>query len=157
MRLRWDFTDRDIEAVGKVVKEQSSNPFFVKRRTENVEGGAPAVTRQRFWHAMVGCLLSTQQPSGPESRVPRLLLEIPFPLDYDRCLGDASLEMRAATLLSGRGIRFGPKIAEQMAVNLRLIEGGHWLPLLSAVESLRQTPSREASRDGGTFGRPPSG
>ena len=68
MKLSWTIDDRDVLAAQELVAAHAAHPLMRSRR-RNVDGSAPLVTLERFWNALVGCLLSTQQRSHVGGRV----------------------------------------------------------------------------------------
>jgi hypothetical protein len=87
--------------------------------------------------ALIGCLLTTQQRSGPGSAVKRLLDTDPFPLIYDECSGRDDLEKFAReTLTLFGGIRRAPTIARQISENLEKLETGFWPVLLGRAHEI---------------------
>lgn len=137
MILIWEIEDQDIEKVRFFYEKWSADPFVRLRQRRNVESLRPRITKEKTWMALVGCLLTTQQRSGPGSAVKRILDTDPFPLNYSECSGKSDLERYAReTLTSFGGIRRPPTIAQQISANYKILEDGLWHQLLSCVQTI---------------------
>lgn len=137
MILTWKIEDQDIEKVRSFYAKWADDPFVRLRQSRNVDSPRPTITKERTWMALVGCLLSTQQRSGPGSAVKRFLDTDPFPLNYDVCSGKSDLEGFAReTLTSFGGIRRPPTIALQISANYKVLHDGLWYQLLSRVQEI---------------------
>ena len=136
MKLSWTIDDRDVLAAQELVAAHAAHPLMRSRR-RNVDGSAPLVTLERFWNALVGCLLSTQQRSHVGGRVQRFLVQRPFPLSHEACMELSPLPDRVAAMLSAAGIRRGLTIGKQVAENLEYLGGGSAEELVRAASALR--------------------
>lgn len=144
MRLDWVIDATDVAKVKAFVASRKADPFVRNRRTRNLGPRRPHITRRKAWMTMIGCLLTTQQRSGPGQPVKRFLDSSPFPLPYERCRGPLKGEtFILKTLSQFGGIRRSTTIAGQAASNLRLLEDGHWETLLS--ESRRVDAAKDAA------------
>jgi hypothetical protein len=137
MILTWEIEDQDIEKVRSFYAKWSDDPFVRLRQRRNVDSPRPTITKEKAWMALVGCLLSTQQRSGPGSAVKRFVDTDPFPLNYGVCSGKSDLEGFAReTLTSFGGIRRPPTIAQQISTNYKILHDGMWYELLSRVKEI---------------------
>jgi len=76
--------------------------FVVQRLQDNMTGSPPEFRREESWRVMLGCLLTTQQRSGPDSPVARFLRRKPFRPSLQNC-SSASLEMLLKSEVTGFG------------------------------------------------------
>lgn len=137
-------TAEDVAALRAFVEQYSTDPFVVSRTKRNLAKRKRRLDRADVWHALVGCLLTTQQRSGPNSRVARLMRARPFPLAYERVAKSRHREdLVVRSLQTWGGIRRGPTIGRQLSRNLELLEGGRWDEVLRAINALRSNVSRE--------------
>ncbi len=67
----WQVEDGDVARIRSFYDQHKGNDFVVARYKLNVEGEPPEFSRHNFWRWMVGCLLTTQQRSGPTTAVSR--------------------------------------------------------------------------------------
>jgi hypothetical protein len=148
MHLTWHFGAGDIAALRNIVAAHEGSALLHDRRSRNLSAVKSAVSRERFWRALCMGLLTTQQPSGPSSSVARLLATQPFPLAHTELLRAQDPEAHATQLLVRyRGIRRHGRIGSELAENLSLLEGGEWLPLLSALGKLAAPVDAMVERD----------
>jgi hypothetical protein len=122
-------------------------PFVIRRRERNVDGVHEPINRDVFWEALMSALLTTQQRSGPQSAVNRLIRRQPFPLSLTKC--------RAATDTGGfvqgqissfGGIRRGRSIGRQAAQNLAWLEDQGWSVVLPELSGLGGFPGASRER-----------
>jgi hypothetical protein len=137
MRLTWHFTETDLKAVRRIVQWHDSHPIVIDRRERNLASHKPAVSRERFWRALMLALLTTQQPSGPNSAVSRFLATKPFPLSYRLCKASARRAAFATeALVSFGGIRRHGVIGSAVESNLDLLDTDEWPILQSKLKPL---------------------
>lgn len=123
---------QDVARVTQLIGCAEENSFVKRRRQRNLGQPRPDITRSTAWMAVIGCLLTTQQKSGPGKPVSRFLGGSPFPLSYRRCQAQRHLEPFARDILSGfGGIRRSPTIANQIVRALCQLEDGEWDILLA--------------------------
>jgi hypothetical protein len=83
MKVEWHFDENDIAKVKAIVSRHADNPFVKERQRRNLESEKPSIGLDKFWSTMAGCLLTTQQRSGPNSSVKRFTETKPFPFSYE--------------------------------------------------------------------------
>lgn len=134
MKLRWQIDDKDVARVKTLVACEAGNALIRARQERNLAKTKPAVTKERFWRAMVSMRLTTRQKSGPESHVARFIRLNPFPLTYALVhqARDASA-LIAKVLRKEGGIRLADKIASELAQNLEGLEEGLWTDTLPSA------------------------
>ena len=152
MRIIWQIDPNDIAKVQDFFDRHQGTPF-VKRRVEtNLRDDKPPVTKPIFWGRMVGCLLTTQQRSGPDTAVSRFLLTTPFPLDYELCLDQENLAEFAKNVLTGfRGLRRSTTIGKEVAANMSYLENGGWKPTFEHLDEVRLNSSPATERQAAEF------
>jgi hypothetical protein len=131
MATKSDYiTQKNIDAVVRVLDQQKTHKIVAERREKNVDvpGSPSSITRENLWHAHMLCLLTSQQPSSESDPVSILLAEDPFPLSYESCAKAASIHEYVREVLHVReGIRFRdtriPGMAEK---NLTRLEVSGW-------------------------------
>lgn len=152
MKLTWYIDPQDIQRVRAFVEQYRGNAFVQLRVKRNVEGDKPEVTKEDFWQAMVACLLTTQQRSGPGSAVTRFFNTKPFPLALSTCEQSSGLEQFVKTTLTGfGGLRRTNIIAREMADNIRHFEAESWAETYQVVESLRLNDTIPVERQAAHF------
>jgi hypothetical protein len=147
MKLIWRVELHEIERVRAFYQTHEDDPFVQERRRRNLADNKPLLAKAEIWRALVACLLSTQQRSGPFSATSRFISEQPFPLGYEHCLAQADLKAYAREALRDYGgIRRYETIASQLSNNLALLEEGLWSETIGRMDSLRSaesTPQQE--------------
>lgn len=127
MKLSWRIEQADIDRVKSFVKERESDPFVLNRAEKCLADTHPDITKDVFWLAMVSCLLTTRQSSGPDSKVNQFICANPFQLGYETCRVQEALKQFAERVLSSfGGIRRSKMISEELTENMTKLEGGLW-------------------------------
>ena len=144
MKLQWQIEDKDVVRVKELVAGQAGNALIRARQEHNLAKTKPAVTKERFWRAMVSMRLTTRQKSGPESHVARFIRLNPFPLTYPTVHQARHAGVLIAKVLrKAGGIRFADKIASELAQNLEILEDSLWTDTLAQCNRLTQLVSRD--------------
>jgi hypothetical protein len=152
MKLTWQVDSQDIHRVRAFVEQYRANAFVQLRLKRNVEGDKPKVTRAIFWQAMVACLLTTQQRSGPKSAVTRFINTEPFPLSLSTCEQQSDLEQFVKTVLTDfGGLRRTNIIARELAANIRHFEAESWAETYQVVENLWLSDTISVERQAAHF------
>lgn len=148
MKLIWQVEDNDINKI-KTFYEASKNKAFVLNRIErNIKKVNPQFSKDIFWEAMVSCLLTTQQRSGPNSAITRFTFTTPFPLDYSTCESSTVLNKYAESVLTNfGGIRRAKTISEEIQSNLGWLENGGWDTINEMVKRLTDSQTAETERN----------
>lgn len=129
MKFIWQIEDNDIRRVKNFYNKQKNNSFVLRRVRRNVGKNIPDFSREIFWNAMISCLLTTQQRSGPNSSVTKFICSNPFPLDYSRCKekkADNLQKFIEKTIRDFGGLRRGKNIGKEVDNNFHWLEGGGW-------------------------------
>lgn len=152
MHIDWKITSKDIRKIKEFIDKQKSNPFVQDREKRNLGVNGYKITKENVWRVLVGCLLTTQQRSGPESNVARLLQTNPFLLSYDICLNKRDVEeFSLKTLSDFGGIRRTNSIAKEIKVNLSHLEKGLWTDLFTRLKQLDKNTSQQLERETADF------
>ena len=152
MELSWKLGPGEISHLHAFVAKMSTNAFVRYRIKNNVETPPAVVAIERFWEIMVGCMLTSQQRSGPGSPIIRLISAQPFPLRYSRFLEMAEPEVEAQRILKEYGgIRFTTRIPQQLAANLRALQSGLWQQTEQALQQVVNESSPAAERIAAAF------
>lgn len=152
MQIEWIVKSDDIRKIKSFIDQLKSNPFVQDREKRNLAGNSFEITKDIVWRVLVGCLLTTQQRSGPDSNVSRLLQSNPFLLSYETCLREHDVEgFSLKTLTDFGGIRRINSIAKEIKVNLSRLEKGLWTDLLTRLRQFNKNTSRDLERDTADF------
>jgi N-glycosylase/DNA lyase len=153
MRLLWCIEDEDVRKVKKFYNENKHNDLVVWRRQRNVERGYSRFSRDTFWKEMVGCLLTTQARSGPNSAVSKFVSQKPFPLRYRECREKRNLKtFSQRTLRRYGGIRRNVVISEQIRDNFQWLEKqGGWEEVKVTLRETSKSPALEMETEAADF------
>ena len=149
MNFIWQIQPEDIEKVRAFVDCHLNDAEVKDRIARNLRKDKPPITEEQFWECMVGCLLTTQQKSGPNSRVAAFIGEVPFPLRYEVCMShqDDLLDFAQAVLTKFGGLRWPRQIAAGVSANLATLEGKWgWQRYFSMLDRLREVQTQEVER-----------
>lgn len=126
MEITWSVQRRDVDAVRRLIRLTKTTTFVRERVRRNVAGNGHRFSREAFWRVMIGCLMTTQQRSGPDSPVARFLQTKPFPLTLSLCTNSSVRGAVQQRLTDFGGIRRAPTIAKEAAANHHWLETGGW-------------------------------
>jgi hypothetical protein len=151
MKLTWSVTKREGRDIAAFVREHEDNAFVCARIERNAKGRHAQLTKTVVWYHLVSCLLTTQQRSGPTSRVQAFVSTKPFPLRYGQIREAANIEkFTTKALRDFGGLRRADTIARELAENASWFEGARWTELRTRLEFLpgvrSHLPEREAAR-----------
>ncbi len=83
---RFDYCESDIKRVNELIKLQVDKKFVLNRIKKNIDiNYIPPFNNELFWKAMILCILSSQQRSGPDSPITNFYSINPFPLSLNDC------------------------------------------------------------------------
>jgi len=140
-------SDSDVAAVRSLIERSRDTEFFRDRRVRNVAPPPPEFSRAEFWRVLLGCLLTTQQPSTKGSRVDLFLTPITFTLALDACRNEPSIRRFVLKAIkSFGGIRFPPTISRRAAENWKRLNRGLWKEAEELFELLKGQRSRERQK-----------
>lgn len=152
MKICWDVGADDIAKVKDFFARHSDSAFVKNRISRNVMRTVAKVTRELFWKAMISCLLTTQQRSGPESPVSRFISSEPFPLNYKTSLAQPYLSQFVLNAVTDfGGIRRGNKIADEVSTNFEWLEAGGWHQVMGIANRLEQAEGIMVERESAEF------
>lgn len=114
-----------------------SDPWVRDRYTRNLAESKPNVSREAFWQTMVSMRLTTQQESGPRSRVAEFNQTHPFALRYELVVAHEDVKRFTGDVLREAGLlRFGKKITDDLSANFYDLQRGEWARALEQCNRL---------------------
>jgi thermostable 8-oxoguanine DNA glycosylase len=148
MKLLWQIEDNDIQKVKEFYKRHKENVFVLNRIKRNVEREGLNFSKGIFWQAMISCLLTTQQRSGPNSPVTKFISKKPFPLNYSKCKAAVNLgKLVEETINDFGGLRRAKTIAEQVEDNFSWLENSGWQTINEVVKKLENNQDSRIERE----------
>ena len=158
MKIDWHISQRDVDRVKKLVEEQTAagNHLIHYRKKINLSRNKSHVTPTAFWHSMVSARITTQNKSGPGSRVDELSKATPFPLSLRKVRSEGNVERFIAETVRGRGIGKNKAIAKDLAINLDRLEENRksesrWKKTLNECNRLTKLVSVAKEREVATY------
>lgn len=147
MKIVWEIESGDIARVKTFFDRHKDNAFVKMRIATNLKHDKQPVTKLMFWQAMISCLLTTQQRSGPGTSVTRFMLANPFPLPHEVCLAQSDLASFVTKILTEfGGLRRSTTIGREAKANLSYLEHGGWQETVEVLENVRLHQSPESER-----------
>jgi hypothetical protein len=152
MKIIWKFDSKDIATVKEFFNRHKDNPFVKVRIATNLKDDKTPLTKKLFWNAMIGCLLTTQQRSGPNSAVSRFISTKPFLLRLELCREQNDLAYFVTDVLTTFGaLRRATTIGREAGENMAFLENGGWRTTFEELEKVRLNPGRETERHAARF------
>jgi hypothetical protein len=152
VRVMWEVTEQDAATVSAFVEDFRDNGLVKYRIKRNIEERPQSIDRADFWRAVVSCLLTTQQRSGPSSAVMRFVNSDPFPLTLVECQACSDVHGKAEQLIKEfGGIRRGPTIAKELAGNLEWLDELYWPQVNTVLDKLLNADSPTIEREAAEF------
>ena len=137
MKLTLKISPKEAAAVRKFYKKWETSPLVLSRRSRNLEGRREPLTEALGWSAMVSCLLTTQQRSGPQSPITRFIRTKPFPLSLAAARSQKNVDRWVVATLSGsRGIRRYNELARDIGFNFVMLQEGRSSEFMSILRTL---------------------
>jgi len=146
MKLLWQIEDNDIQKVKSFYESQKNNSFVLNRIERNVKKVLPAFSKELFWEAMISCLITTQQRSGPNSSVTKFICTKPFPLNYSKCTTSDNLQIDSEKTITKYGLRRGKTIGEEIEFNFKWLQSSGWQIIHDMVEDMTKNQNIETER-----------
>jgi len=152
MKIIWQVETADIKSIKNFYKEYINNPFVQNRIERNIKTLQFKISKNVFFKAMVSCLLTTQQRSGPDSAVTRFINTKPFPLSYKICKSKKNLQYFVQNVISDfGGLRRSNKIADEITTNINSLEKNLWDEIFQIINKLQSIESVQKERDAADF------
>jgi hypothetical protein len=148
MDIIWHVTADDKACVKAFIDEQRNTPLVCDRYDRNLAESKCKVTEERFWRAMVCMRLTTQAPSGPNSKVSKFQSLSPFPFTCDVIRNTQSRqEFILNTLNTHHAGRRRPTISKDLANNFQILEDGEWKHVINQCNRLIHLERRETEAE----------
>ncbi len=146
MKLKWIIQAADERAYRAFVARWLDHEFVRERRSRNLKRIGIDLTVGNFWHTLVGCLLTTQQPSGETSKVAKFLLGSDPLLDWNHCRNARRLAIQAERTLAANGMRRGKMIGEELSEAATYLRRD-WGEVSTRLQGIAARTSRDRERE----------
>lgn len=145
MKIEWIISKEDVEKLNQFVSSNENN--FVKvRRQRNINQKDLTINKDSVVKTLLMCLLTSQQRSGPESKVAKFLRKEPFPLTYSRINQmDGIEDFTKDVLVSNDLNRYRNRISTFFSTNIQKFEEDKWM-IIEELNELLNTDSKFKER-----------
>ena len=142
MKIVFSIEASEIVQINEFYNQYKDNYFVQQRTAWNLSEIKKPPTVNEFWEALVMCLLSTQQRSGPNSPISRLLNTQPFLIGWDIIMKQENIENYTVQVLTDfGGIRRANTIANQLQQNLNYLRTSNF-EIIQEISTLIHQHSR---------------
>ncbi|MFQ5863137.1 MAG: hypothetical protein ACE5IC_08435 [Candidatus Brocadiales bacterium] len=152
MKIVWQIGENDIQKVRAFCEHHKNNTFVKNRIKRNLNKAIPEISQDIFWKAMISCLLTTQQRSGPNSAVTRFICTNPFPLGYSLCSTQQNIQVFVEdTITNFGGLRRAKTIGKEASANFEWLEKGGWNEIFDIARELQNNQTVQKERESAEF------
>lgn len=145
MEIIWSISENDIHKVKEVINS-NQNAFLQARKERNVNRQNLQISKDAIIRALLMCLLTSQQRSGPDSLVGKFLGQSPFPVTYEKIQQTDKIESFVKDTLSDYDLtRFVNRISEFFASNIKKFQENNWAIILE-LKKLTEIDSKTEER-----------
>lgn len=144
-RLTWEIDQTLINSVKEFYNKHENNTFVRIRERRNINKQGLNLTKEFLWEKIIVCLLTSQQKSGPNSRVSLFCASKPFPLHLNFCLENLdTLEIEVERVLKNfGGLRRSTVIAQHLKENLQILTANNWEILNNITNNYNEKTEKE--------------
>lgn len=142
MKPTWEIDEATLELWRRLVMENSTNQLVCDRYRRNIKREGIDLSKPHIWKVFVGCQVTTQQRSGPNTPVSRFIKSYNPALDYTACKKAFSIQELLEHELSGAGLRRAPTMAGNLSEIHKLLESGEWKTLRQRLNTLRNDTTK---------------
>lgn len=151
MEFRWVITKANVKPYWEFVERHKNHNIVKERVDRNLKHLGVAISKDNFWRALVGCLLTTQQRSGRNSRVAVFLDTNDQILDFDFSSNAKNLSKVVEGTLSRNGLRRNERIAEEIVLAVSWLKQGGWSAVKYQLELIASHTSAKKERSVANF------
>lgn len=147
MRIDWHFDRKDLFGISQLIKEQSSKDVVVQRIRKNVDRVGIDISNRATWRGFVGCLVTTQQSSGKNSKVEQFMASESPVLDLETCFKTKNFAGKASKLLSAAGLRRNLVIGQQLEAALPAFSRSNWTKINNSLKTILESSTLASERE----------
>jgi hypothetical protein len=151
LKFEWITDAKDERAYRDFVARWRKHKFVTERTTRNIQRTGVDLSLENFWRRLAGCLFTTQQQSGENSKVAQFLQSNHPLLDWNHCRRAANLAAEAEKALSDNGLRRGKRVGAELALAARFLNGGAWTQVNARLRAIAARTSKAQEREVARF------
>ncbi len=146
MKINWIVEKNDIDKLIKFV-EENRNPFVDMIISRNINRQGICIDKETIIKNLLMCLLTSQQPSGPNTKVGLFFQKKPFPLTYSVISKSENINNLIKQTMLNNGLnRFINKIPNFFTENFNYLELTKWEIIAELENKLHGKHSKEIER-----------
>lgn len=146
MQLNWEISETELDRWRSFVKSNKENDFVKDREERNISRKTVDLSKQMLWFVHVGCQVTTQQRSGPDSAVSKFMKSDSKALKYRDCSATPDAEKLIKTELSKAGLRRSSIIAKNLNKILNDLDSGGWEIFIGMLKTLEKNTTKSKER-----------
>lgn len=151
MKPIWEIDNVVLQRWREFVNSNADNDVVRDRKRRNVQRMGIDLSKLNLWRVFVGCQVTTQQRSGPNTAVGRFMnLDSPA-LDYQICCQTPSVIRMLERELTSARLRRTQTIAGNLAHILGELENGEWKILHEHLSTLNSNTTRRKEQKVATY------
>lgn len=146
VKLIWEINETDVNKVNEFVG-RFQNEFVLSRISRNVDRINIRLDKDAILKALIMCLLTSKQRSGPNSPVGLFLKKEPFPISADSLKDQTNLQTYIWDTLNKNNLnRYINKVSRFFTTNYRTLLGNNWEIISNLEELHNEQSSKEVER-----------
>jgi hypothetical protein len=142
MNPTWEINEETLSRWRDFVDKNSKNQAVLKRHERNVKRNGIDLSKTNLWHVLVGCQVTTQQRSGPDTPVSRFLRSESGAVNYKVCRHSATLCEFLENEFTKAGLRRAPTMARNLSQIFVHLENGEWNILMQNLKTLKNKTTK---------------
>lgn len=146
MDATWQIDVGNLAVWREFVESNKDKALPMRRRSRNVRRNDINLSKDEIWRVLVGCQVTTQQRSGPNSAVSRFLKSESPALHIGKCRLSKSVRNLIERECKNAGLRRAPTIANNLERIFSGLESLGWDNLLKQLNTLVQNTSSKKER-----------
>lgn len=147
MQATWTLDPKSLDHWRALVDTNRHKEVPVRRRAMNVRHMDVDLSRDEIWRVLVGCQVTTQQRSGPNSPAGRFLKSASPALSPRQCRQSASVAGLIEEECSAAGLRRGKTISANLSKIFANLEAGEWDVLVDRLSTLERNTTSKKERE----------
>ncbi len=149
MNANWTISAEALKGWKRLVEQNKNKPLAAQRLAQNVLRLEPLdLSEENIWRVLVGCNVTTQQRSGPNSAVSKFLQSDSPALDLNRCKGSRNVQVLIEKECAKARLRRSTIIGGYLAQTLDNLENKRgWEELQTQLASLEKGTTLQTERD----------
>jgi hypothetical protein len=147
MKIKWQIDKNDIKRI-KIFVAKHQNPFVKSVIERNVIRKDIVVDRNSILKYIMMCLITSQQQSGPTSKVGIFLQLNPFPLTYETVSKSKNVENYIKQIMLANELnRYINRIPKYFSFIFNHLEASNWEMFHNIEKKLNGHNNRETERE----------